>query len=246
MANVRGDMKIISCASVSILLILLSGCRMQQHKIESEAQRASDAASAAADAAAKLLAEEAASHIAEERKRKEKECAIDSVPVHGKMLSALLVEETSLYQEPSSQSRVVASLTLGEQVKVEELSAGALGGDGRRWVHIETNHLVDCSPYRNVTGWLDKARVVEEKYFKLVSRWNGPAQLDVEFGDWAGTYYFSADGTYRSDRYRGRLYEYGDVVMGRAELNGQEAVDVFLRIKGKGICWGLDMSFCQK
>jgi hypothetical protein len=227
-------------------MIVLSGCVMRQQKIESEDQKAADAAAAAADAAAEILAEKAMPRIAAEQKRKEEECAANSMPVRGRMLSALVVKSASLYREASSQSKAIASLTLGEQIKVEESSAETLGADGRRWAHVEASHLVDCSPHGNVTGWLDMAAIAEEKEFKSVGRWDGPTRLDVEFGDWVGTYYFAVDGTYRSDEYRGNLYEYGDVVMGRAELNGQKVIDVFIRVENKGICWELDQSYCQK
>ncbi|HEX7802557.1 MAG TPA: hypothetical protein VF471_07375 [Pseudoxanthomonas sp.] len=219
---------------------------MRQHKIDSKEQRAADAAAAAADAISKVLAAEAAPRIAAEQKKNEQECAANSVPVRRGMLSALVVKKASLYREASSQSKAIASLMPGEQVKVEESSPETLASDGQRWGHVETNRLVDCSPHRNITGWLDKAAVVEAKDFKPVNRWNGPARLDVEAGDWVGSYYFAADGTYRSDEYRGKLYQHGDVVMGRAELDGQEMLDVFLWVEGKGICWEFDLTYCQR
>lgn len=239
-------MSILKYASVTILMIMLPGCFVRQHKIDSEEQRAADAAAAAADAIAEELAAEATPRIAAEQKKKEQECAANSIPVRGRILSALVIKKATLYREASSQSKVIASLMPGEQIKVEESSPETLTSDGQRLAHIETNRLVDCSPHRNITGWLDKAVVVQAQDFKLVNRWNGPARLDVEAGDWVGTYYFSVDGTYRSDEYRGKLYQHGDVVMGRAELDGQEILDVFLWVEGKGICWEFDQSYCQR
>lgn len=218
-------------ASVTILMVVLSGCFVRQQKIDSEEQRAAGGAAAATDVIAEVLATEAALRIAVEQKRKEQECAANSIPVRGKMLSALVVKKASLYGEASSQSKVIASLMPGEQVKVEESSPETLTGDGQRWVRIETNRLVNCSPHRNVTGWLDRAAIFEAKNFKPLNRWNGPARLDVEAGDWAGTYYFHVDGTYRSDEYQGNLYRHGDVFLGRAELNGKKVVDVFFRVE---------------
>jgi hypothetical protein len=243
-------MNMLRCASVTILTIVLSGCSMQQQKIESDAQRAADAAAAAADAAAeanaKILAAEAAPRLAADRKRREEECVANSKPVHGRMLSALVIEKASLHQEASSQSKVIGSLTPGEQVKLGESSGKALDGDGQRWAHVETDHLVGCSPYANITGWLDEAAVVEAKDFKPVNRWDGPTRLDVEAGDWAGTYYFAVDGTYRSDEYQGKLYRHGDVFLGRADLNGQKTIDVFLWVEDRGVCWGADPAYCQR
>lgn len=239
-------MNMLRFASVTILMIVLSSCFIQQQKIESEAQGAADAADAAAEAAARILAAEAAPRIAAERKMRKKECVTNSTPIHGRLLSAIVIEKTSLYREASSQSKVITPLTPGEQVKLEESSIEMLGADGQRWAYVETNHLVGCSPYGNVTGWLDKAAVVEAKDFKAVNRWDGPARLDVEAGDWAGTYYFHVDGTYRSDEYQGNLYRHGDVFLGRAELNGKKVVDVFFRVENEGICWGEDPSYCRK
>ena len=243
-------MNMLRCVSVTVLMIVLSGCSMQQQKIEVDAQRAADAAAAAADAAAeaiaKILAAEAAPRVAAERKRQEEDCVTNSKPVQGRMLNVLVIENASLHQEASSQSKIIGSLVPGEQVKLGESSAKTLGDDEQRWAHVETDHLVGCSPYANVTGWLDEAAVVEAKHFKPVNRWDGPARLDVEGGDWAETYYFAVDGTYRTDEYQGKLYRYGDVFLGRADLNGQKIIDVFLWVEGRGVCWGEDPAYCQR
>jgi hypothetical protein len=227
-------------------MIALAGCFMRQQKIESEDQRAADAAAAAVDAVDRILAAEAMPRIATERKRRKEECAANSMAVHGRMLSALVVKKSLLYREASSQSKAIVSLMPGEQVKVEESSIEAVDDDGKKWTHAETSRLIDCPPYEVVTGWLDKFSVVETKDFKSVDRWDGPAYLEVEAGEWIATYYFSADGTYRSDEYRGKLYRHGDVFLGRAELNGEKIMDVFLWVENKGICWGEDPSYCQK
>lgn len=234
------------CVSATILMVVLSGCFVRQQKSDSEKQKAADTAAAAAGAISKELAAEAAPRIAAEQNKNEQECAANSMPVRGGTLSALVIKKSSLYREASSQSKAIASLMPGEQVKLEEPSPETLASDVQRWAHIETNRLVDCSRHRNITGWLDKAAVVEAKDFKPINRWNGPARLDVEAGDWVGSYYFAADGTYRSDEYRGKLYQHGDVVMGRADLDGQEMLDVFLWVEGKGICWEFDLTYCQR
>lgn len=132
-------------------MIVLSGCFVRQQKIDSEEQRAADAA-AAADAIAEELVAEAAPRIAAEQNKNEQECAANSMPVRGGTLSALVIKKSSLYREASSQSKAIASLMPGEQVKLEEPSPETLASDVQRWARIETNRLVDCSRHRNITG----------------------------------------------------------------------------------------------
>jgi len=132
---------------------------------------------------------------------------------------------------------VPLTVKIGRYVRILEESPDA------KWRLIEGGKCARRSVCR---GWLPRDAVASRSEFRVVKHWIGPAKIELEAGDYAGTYQFQSNGRFvhqhNSGTDRGRLYQLGDVVL--AVIDGKrDSWDAFV-FRGGRLCWVDDDRFC--
>jgi hypothetical protein len=147
---------------------------------------------------------------------------------------AVALVNTKVYAFASIDSSIVHEFSVGDRFLIVEKDVSG------NWIRSRDS------------GWVHISDIAQLDHLKKVHAWRGPKSIDIENGDFSGTYQFKRDGSFTmisagndgADEYSGHLFKNGVVVF--AKMSGEpDFGDVFVW-DGTSFCWTTDRDQCSK
>ncbi|KQT38208.1 hypothetical protein [Methylophilus sp. Leaf414] len=147
---------------------------------------------------------------------------------------AVALVNTKVHAFASSDSSIIHELSIGDRLLIVERDVSGT------WVRDRDS------------GWVLTSTTAFLRHLEKVRSWRGPKSIEIENGDFSGTYQFRRNGSFTltsagndgADEYSGHLFKKGLVVF--AKKSGEpDFGDVFVW-NGASFCWTTDSKQCSK